>query len=199
MAAKFFTGLPLDGPDPECVQGYGEQALAGDRSIPAASQDHSKANPTRNQPVMLQLLTRRTRPAAGLGVRREPARGFHPLTPGRRGPSHARGGPVTNTEKAPMKLENPWKQNPWFESVAVAQERARKRLPAAGLRRPGRRLRARPERGRQPERAFTELGLAPHVVGQQPERSQATTVFGQQIGAAGDHQPDRRPGRAPRR
>ena len=28
MAAKFFTGLPLDGPDPECVQGYGETALA---------------------------------------------------------------------------------------------------------------------------------------------------------------------------
>jgi mycofactocin biosynthetic radical S-adenosylmethionine protein MftC len=55
MAAKFFTGLPLDGPDPECVQGYGETALAGDRSIPAASQDHSKASPTRNQPVMLTL------------------------------------------------------------------------------------------------------------------------------------------------
>jgi radical SAM protein with 4Fe4S-binding SPASM domain len=58
MAAKFFTGLPLDGPDPECVQGYGEHALAADRTIPAASQNHSKANPTRNQPVMLQLLTR---------------------------------------------------------------------------------------------------------------------------------------------
>ncbi len=27
MAAKFFTGLPLDGPDPECVQGYGADAL----------------------------------------------------------------------------------------------------------------------------------------------------------------------------
>ena len=27
MAAKFFTGLPLDGPDPECVQGYGVTAL----------------------------------------------------------------------------------------------------------------------------------------------------------------------------
>ena len=27
-------------------------------------------------------------------------------------------------------LVNPWKQNPWFESVAVAQRRARKRLPA---------------------------------------------------------------------
>ena len=23
MAAKFFTGLPLDGPDPECVNGFG--------------------------------------------------------------------------------------------------------------------------------------------------------------------------------
>ncbi|WGL54121.1 mycofactocin radical SAM maturase [Nocardioides sp. BP30] len=64
MAAKFFTGLPLDGPDPECVQGYGEAALseltqAGHRAIPAASQDHSRAVPTRNQPVLLQL-SRRT-------------------------------------------------------------------------------------------------------------------------------------------
>jgi radical SAM protein with 4Fe4S-binding SPASM domain len=62
MAAKFFTGLPLDGPDPECVQGYGEHALnqlslAGDRVVPPASQDHSRSTPTRNQPVMLQLLT----------------------------------------------------------------------------------------------------------------------------------------------
>jgi mycofactocin biosynthetic radical S-adenosylmethionine protein MftC len=60
MAAKFFTGLPLDGPDPECVQGYGEQALtqlslAGGRTIPAPSQDHSRATPGRNQPVMLTL------------------------------------------------------------------------------------------------------------------------------------------------
>ncbi|MEZ5145201.1 MAG: mycofactocin radical SAM maturase [Acidimicrobiales bacterium] len=29
MATKFFTGLPLDGPDPECVKGHGEAALAG--------------------------------------------------------------------------------------------------------------------------------------------------------------------------
>ncbi len=28
MAAKFFTSLPLDGPDPECVQGHSEPALA---------------------------------------------------------------------------------------------------------------------------------------------------------------------------
>lgn len=79
------------------------------------------------------------------------------------------------------KPENPWKQNPWFESVAVAQERARKRLPQPvyGA------LVAGSERGQSiadNEAAFTELGLAPHVVGQLPERSQATTVFGQQIG-----------------
>ncbi len=45
MAAKFFTGLPLDGPDPECVQGYGETALASLSSSPVAaprsSVDHS--------------------------------------------------------------------------------------------------------------------------------------------------------------
>jgi mycofactocin radical SAM maturase len=57
MAAKFFTGLPLDGPDPECVRGFGETALAGERTVPAASADHSRTGPTRNQPVMLQLLT----------------------------------------------------------------------------------------------------------------------------------------------
>lgn len=85
MAAKFFTGLPLDGPDPECVQGYGEQALLGERSIPAPSQDHSKANPTRNQPVMLQLLT--TRPAASpdrapvSACAESPLAGFDPAAP----------------------------------------------------------------------------------------------------------------------
>ncbi len=36
MAAKFFTGLPLDGPDPECVRGHGEAALAAARKAGAA-------------------------------------------------------------------------------------------------------------------------------------------------------------------
>ena len=36
MAAKFFTGLPLDGPDPECVQGHGSAALAAVSSAPGA-------------------------------------------------------------------------------------------------------------------------------------------------------------------
>jgi mycofactocin radical SAM maturase len=48
MAAKFFTGLPLDGPDPECVQGYSEAALLKvGRTIPVASQDHSRNPATR--------------------------------------------------------------------------------------------------------------------------------------------------------
>ncbi|MFJ2758822.1 mycofactocin radical SAM maturase [Nocardioides sp. NPDC087217] len=59
MAAKFFTGLPLDGPDPECVQGYGESALAEARTIPAVSQDHSRSAPSRNAPVLLTLSRRR--------------------------------------------------------------------------------------------------------------------------------------------
>jgi mycofactocin radical SAM maturase len=43
MAAKFFTGLPLDGPDPECVKGHGEPALAAAPAVgPRPSQDHSR-------------------------------------------------------------------------------------------------------------------------------------------------------------
>jgi mycofactocin biosynthetic radical S-adenosylmethionine protein MftC len=51
MAAKFFTGLPLDGPDPECVGGDGELALAGvaPGAAPRPSLDHSK--PARPTPV----------------------------------------------------------------------------------------------------------------------------------------------------
>ncbi|MBO0775955.1 MAG: mycofactocin radical SAM maturase, partial [Actinobacteria bacterium] len=47
MAAKFFTGLPLDGPDPECVKGHGEAALAtaGPAAAPAPSADHSHRRP----------------------------------------------------------------------------------------------------------------------------------------------------------
>jgi mycofactocin radical SAM maturase len=50
MAAKFFTGLPLDGPDPECVNGHGAHELellgtsanAGTLQLPRPSMDHSK-------------------------------------------------------------------------------------------------------------------------------------------------------------
>jgi mycofactocin biosynthetic radical S-adenosylmethionine protein MftC len=60
MAAKFFTGLPLDGPDPECVLGHGERALAarppGRGEPPAEGPGHGK--PGRPVPVAF-------RPAAG--------------------------------------------------------------------------------------------------------------------------------------
>jgi mycofactocin radical SAM maturase len=47
MAAKFFTGLPLAGPDPECVLGHGEKLLAarGAAPVPRPSVDMSKRRP----------------------------------------------------------------------------------------------------------------------------------------------------------
>jgi pre-mycofactocin synthase len=78
------------------------------------------------------------------------------------------------------RVENPWRRNPWFESVAVAQQRARRRLPAPVYAA----LVAGSERGQTAgdnQAAFAELGLAPHVVGQQPVRSMATTVMGQPV------------------
>ncbi|MBF6169994.1 mycofactocin radical SAM maturase [Nocardia blacklockiae] len=50
MAAKFFTGLPLDGPDPECVRGHGDSALSVvDRTVvPKPSEDHSHRTRPRN-------------------------------------------------------------------------------------------------------------------------------------------------------
>jgi mycofactocin biosynthetic radical S-adenosylmethionine protein MftC len=50
MAAKFFTGLPLAGPDPECVMGHGERLLAArdaDAAIPRPSVDMSKRRASR--------------------------------------------------------------------------------------------------------------------------------------------------------
>lgn len=63
MAAKFFTGLPMDGPDPECVQGYGQSALEADRTVPQSSVDHSRTGKraerrTPAAPVPLTLLAK---------------------------------------------------------------------------------------------------------------------------------------------
>jgi mycofactocin radical SAM maturase len=55
MAAKFFTGLPLDGPDPECALGHGETLLAQRTEAvdaPRASQDHSRRGASRLLPVI---------------------------------------------------------------------------------------------------------------------------------------------------
>jgi heme/flavin dehydrogenase (mycofactocin system) len=68
----------------------------------------------------------------------------------------------------------------WFESVAEAQRRAKKRLPKSvyGA------LLAGSERGVTVEdnvEAFSELGFAPHVVSLSAGRDQTTTVMGQKI------------------
>src|SRR3569623_1792430 len=68
--------------------------------------------------------------------------------------------------------------NAWFESVAEAQRRAKKRLPKSvyGA------LVAGSERGYtlfDNEAAFGELGFAPHVAGLAAARDLATSVMGQ--------------------
>src|ERR1700732_5472111 len=70
--------------------------------------------------------------------------------------------------------------NGWFETVAEAQRRARKRLPPSvyGA------LVAGSEKGltvRDNIAAFSELGFAPHVAGLPDKRDLATTVMGQEI------------------
>jgi heme/flavin dehydrogenase (mycofactocin system) len=68
----------------------------------------------------------------------------------------------------------------WFETVAVAQRRAKRRLPGPvyGA------LVAGAEEGltvRDNVAAFSELGFAPHVAGLSAARSMAVTVMGQEI------------------
>jgi len=70
--------------------------------------------------------------------------------------------------------------NGWFETVAVAQRRAKRRLPGSvyGA------LLAGSERGttyRDNMAAFAEIGFAPHVADLAAKREQATTVLGQPI------------------
>jgi L-lactate dehydrogenase (cytochrome)/glycolate oxidase len=70
--------------------------------------------------------------------------------------------------------------NTWFESVAEAQRRAKRRLPPSvyGA------LVAGSERGRtlfDNEEAFGQIGFAPHVAGLHAERDLSTTVMGQPL------------------
>ena len=70
--------------------------------------------------------------------------------------------------------------SPWFESVAEAERRARRTLPASVYRA----IWAGTERGltlADNVAAFGELGLAPHVAGLPAQRELATSVMGQSI------------------
>ena len=91
MAAKFFTGLPLDGPDPECVQGYGEELLKNAKAkeglAPKPSADHShRTTPPRPReglgPVRLTLKRREDlgRPPVN-ACEADPLAGLAPQTP----------------------------------------------------------------------------------------------------------------------
>jgi heme/flavin dehydrogenase (mycofactocin system) len=71
-------------------------------------------------------------------------------------------------------------KNAWFETVAEAQRRAKKRLPASVYSA----LLAGSEKGtsyNDNTGAFAELGMSPHVAGQSASRDLSTTVMGQAI------------------
>jgi heme/flavin dehydrogenase (mycofactocin system) len=66
---------------------------------------------------------------------------------------------------------------PWFESIAEAERRAKRTLPASVFKA----IRAGTERGLTLEdnvAAFSELGFAPHVAGASASRDVSTTVMG---------------------
>ena len=71
-------------------------------------------------------------------------------------------------------------KNPWFESIAEAERRAKKRLPKSVASA----LHSGSERGltrTDNTDAFAELGFAPHVADLAAERDLSTTVMGQEI------------------
>jgi L-lactate dehydrogenase (cytochrome)/glycolate oxidase len=71
-------------------------------------------------------------------------------------------------------------RNPWFETVAEAQRRAKRRLPKSVYAA----LVAGSEKGLTVDDnlgAFAELGVAPHVAGLSAKRDLATTVMGQPV------------------
>lgn len=71
-------------------------------------------------------------------------------------------------------------RNNWFETVAIAQQRAKKMLPQSVYSA----LLAGSEKGDtvcDNVNAFAELGFAPHVIGASVQRDMTTTVMGQDI------------------
>ncbi|OBB02230.1 alpha-hydroxy-acid oxidizing enzyme [Mycolicibacterium fortuitum] len=68
----------------------------------------------------------------------------------------------------------------WFETVAIAQQRAKKRLPKSAYSS----LISASEKGvtvSDNVESFAELGFAPHVIGATEKREMTTTVMGQDI------------------
>jgi pre-mycofactocin synthase len=85
----------------------------------------------------------------------------------------------------------------WFETIAEAQRRARKRLPRSVYMA----LVAGSEQGITADdnvAAFREIGFRPHIADLPQERAQATSVLGQGHLLPGDHLADRGAGGQPR-
>ena len=109
---------------------------------------------------------------------------------GRADPPRPTSGPVHHDRMASTK--------DWFETVAEAQRRAKKRLPRSVYLA----LVAGTEKGltsRDNVAAFDELGFRPHVADLPRKRELATTVMGQDVSLPRAHLAHRRPGRAPGR
>ena len=117
MAAKFFTGLPLDGPDPECVRGLrrARRWLARGRAtvIPKPDADHSRSAPRTPAPRPGD-----DRAAARQGVRHQArwpgCRGFRRVAAARRRSPGAVAGPAPSTCRA--RPDHPDRSSGWTAS-----------------------------------------------------------------------------------
>lgn len=75
---------------------------------------------------------------------------------------------------------NPWRRNPWFESVIEARRRAKKKLPKSvyGALVGGSEAGTTIDENMQ---AFRDIRWKPHVIGATPDRAMETSVMGQPI------------------
>ncbi|MGJ3558292.1 alpha-hydroxy-acid oxidizing protein [Streptomyces sp. INA 01156] len=201
MAAKFFTGLPLDGPIPNASRATGSNCWPSARRAATTSRNPPATTPTAphphgggdrwtspHPPPGPRPAARRLRRAPpgrdGPGGTRPSRRltrqgGASPPRPSRRpAPSCTTPSPRASSRSIAQPQESrTMRRNPWFETVAEAQRRAKKYLPSTvyGA------LVAGSERGRTLDDntgAFAELGFAPRVVGHHAERDLSTTVLG---------------------
>ena len=103
MAAKFFTGLPLAGPDPECVRGHGTTALAtvAAGSAPRPSLDHSH----RTSPVPVSITRRPPSRACDPSPLAAPANSPEALWP--TGPALSTTSPALSTTSPALSTTSP--------------------------------------------------------------------------------------------
>lgn len=113
MAAKFFTGLPLDGPDPECVIGHGETALKdmkGDKPKPSGDHSHRTTPPRPRQgpapsgmgPVRVTLSATRPDAPPTSACDESPIAGLTPARLSGRRSGGPQAPPVSDCDESPL-------------------------------------------------------------------------------------------------